>query len=164
MSIFTHRGPWDEHSRQSSILRFLEKYQAQIDALDVKSVPWSKFYTRDAIFHDTRGDVWISGSHIWRKLTSVIEPFDRLLHEVVELRVIPEEDGRYVVYAEYLTHFRFKGDRREVVAPRFFVFIVSEAEREEGTDGFQIVEASGFWDTGILDRYLQEKKRKGGMV
>jgi hypothetical protein len=163
MSIFTHRGPWDSHSRQSKILQFLEKYQSQIDTLDVKFIPWSRFYTSDAIFHDTRGDVWITGSHIWRKITTLLEPFESLFHEVVELRVIPEEEGKYVVYGEYLTHFRFRGDRKEVTAPRFFVYIVGEAEVGGGFDGLQIHEGSVFWDTGILERHVQEEKRKGGV-
>ncbi|CZR53008.1 uncharacterized protein PAC_02886 [Phialocephala subalpina] len=150
MSTFTHRGPWDSHSRQSPTLRFLETYIRNVDSLDVTTCPWSKFYSPDAIFHDARGDVYISGSHIWTWLERIFSPFEGLLHEVIELRVIPEEDGRNVVYGEFLTHFRLKGDKHEVTAPRFFVFIVGDAEGGKGTDGLQIYEASVFWDTGIL--------------
>ncbi|KUJ18305.1 uncharacterized protein LY89DRAFT_684228 [Mollisia scopiformis] len=160
MNIFTHRGVWDEHSRQSPILRFLEKYQHHIDSIDIRSTPWSKFYSCDAIFHNTRGDVWISGSHIWRKIAALFEPFDRIFHEVIELRVIPEEDGKYVAYTEFLTHFRLKGDKNEVTAPRFFVFIVGAAEDGEGTDGLVIHELSVFWDTGILTRHIEGNKKK----
>ncbi|KAF8856523.1 hypothetical protein BDZ45DRAFT_675508 [Acephala macrosclerotiorum] len=163
MSVFTHRGPWDSHSRQSPILLFLETYLHTVDSLDVTTYPWSKFYSSSAIFHDTRGDVYISGSHIWTWLSRILSPFEKLLHEVIELRVIPEEDGRNIIYGEFLTHFWLKGDKREVVAPRFFVFIVGETEggEGEGMDGLQIYEASVFWDTGILTRYIEEKKKKG---
>lgn len=160
MSIFTHRGPWDSHSRQSPTLLFLETYIRTVDSLDVTTYPWSKFYSSSAIFHDARGDVYISGSHIWTWLSRIFSPFEKLLHEVIELRVIPEEDGRNVVYGEFLTHFWLKGDKREVVAPRFFVFIIGDTEGGEGMDGLQIYEASVFWDTGILTRYVEQKKRR----
>ncbi|KAE8445508.1 hypothetical protein EG329_013398 [Mollisiaceae sp. DMI_Dod_QoI] len=160
MSIFTHRGPWDEHSRQSRTLRFLEKYLQQIDSLNIAAHPWSAFYSQDALFHDTRGDVYISGDHIWTWLRRNFSPFEKSLHEVIELRVIPDEDGKHVVYGEFLTHLRLKEDKHDVVAPRFFVFIVGRADSGKGTDGLQIREASVFWDTGVMTRHVEEKKKR----
>lgn len=160
MSIITHRGPWDLHSGKFLILRFLEEYQRHIDSLSILSTPYSKFFSPDAIYHDTRGDVWISGSHIWRKLSKDFEPFDRLVHEVIELRGIEEEDGKFVVYGQYLTYFRLKGEKNEIIAPRFFVWTIGEAEEGMGTDGYQIFEESVFWDTGLLVRQMEENKKQ----
>jgi hypothetical protein len=51
-----------------------------------------------------------------------LSTFEKIQHEVVECRVVEEEEQeeerRCVVYAEFLTHFRLKGDEDEVVARR----------------------------------------------
>src|SRR6187402_3509187 len=116
MAVFTHRGPWDEHSRQSPALRFIEKYCNTIDSLDLDSTSASAFFSPNALFHDTKGDVYITGQHIWDWLKRVFLQFDSVLHEVVELRVVPELDGREVVYGEFVTHFRPRGAKREVTS------------------------------------------------
>jgi hypothetical protein len=165
MSIFTHHGPWNDHSRQSPTLRFIEKYINRIDSLDLSSTPSSAFYSPFAELHDTNGDVYTSGPHIWGCLKRLFTPFDRINHDVIEIRVVPDGSGKDVVYAQFLTRFRLRGDEEEVVAPRFFVFSVGEAEAEGlgGTDGLQIFELRVFWDTGILGRYVTERKRRAGL-
>ena len=83
-----------------------------------------------------------------------------MFHEVVEVRVVPGADGRDIVYAEFLTHFWLQGDNEDIIAPRFFVWTIGEAEDSEGTDGWQFMEVRVFWDTGILGRYVTEKNKK----
>jgi hypothetical protein len=83
-------------------------------------------------------------------------------HDLVEARVVPDESGKSVVYAHLSTHFRLRGDTEEVVAPRFFVITVGEAAGiYEGTDGLQIYDVRLFWDTGILARFVTERKKRG---
>ncbi len=159
MSIL-HRGPWNQISRQSPALKFLEKHFATVDALDFDSSPSSKFYAPNAIFHDTKGDVYISGPNIWNRTKRLLAPFSKVRHEVVEIRVISTPNEKDTVYAEFVTHFRLKGDESDVVAPRLFIFTISEAESPDATDGLQIHDMSLFWDTSILGRYVTEKKRR----
>jgi hypothetical protein len=161
---FTHRGPWDTHSRLSPALSFLEQYYQTIDSLSLSSIPSSKFYAQDAIFRDAKGDISFSGPNIWGCMQRNLSTFEKIQHEVVECRVIEEEqeqeqeeERRCVVYAEFLTHFRFKGDGDEVVVPRFFVFGI----RDEGKGGLRIDEVRLFWDTGVLARFVTEKNRRG---
>jgi hypothetical protein len=157
---FTHRGPWDTHSRLSPALSFLEQYYQTIDSLSLSSVPSSKFYAQDAIFRGAKGDLSISGPNIWGCMQRNLSTFEKIRHEVVECRVVEEEQekGRScVVYAEFLTHFRLNGDEEEVVAPRFFVFRI----RDEGKEGLRIGEVRLFWDTGVLARFVTEKNRSG---
>jgi hypothetical protein len=91
----------------------------------------------------------------------LFSPFDRVYHEMIEARVVPDEGGKAVVYAQFLTHFRLKGDKEEIVAPRFFVITIGKAAGiYEGTDGMQIYDVRLFWDTGILGRYVTERKRR----
>jgi hypothetical protein len=163
MSIFTHHGPWNDHSRQSPTLRFLEKYTKTIDSLDLTSTPSSKFYAPFAKFYDTKGDIHSSGPYIWDCMKRLFTPFDRVRHEIVEVRIVPGEGGEDVVYAQFLTHFRLRGDEDEIVAPRFFVFSVGETEGGEGTEGLQLFEVRLFWDTGILGRYVTERKRRANL-
>jgi hypothetical protein len=80
---------------------------------------------------------------------------------MIEARVVPDENGQVVVYAQFLTRFRLKGDQEEIVAPRFFVLTVGKAAgMYEGTDGMQIYDVRLFWDTGILGRHVTERKKK----
>lgn len=164
MAIFTHRGPWDSHSRQSKTLRFVEKYFDTIDSLKVESTPSTAFFAPSAVFHDTKGDVYFSGPHIWDWMKRLFKPFDTILHEVVELRVISEGD-RDVVYGEFMRHFRLRGDKTEIISPTFVVLTVGPAEEGGGTDGLQAYEVSVFWDTGIVSRYVRskedERRRRG---
>jgi hypothetical protein len=155
---FTHRGPWDTHSRLSPALSFLEQYYQTIDSLSLSSVPSSKFYAQDAIFRDAKGDISFSGPNIWGCMQRNLSTFEKIQHEVVELRVVgeEEEERRWVVYAEFLTHFRLKGDVEDVVAPRLFVFRI-----DEGEEGMRILEVRLFWDTGVLARFVTEKNRRG---
>lgn len=91
----------------------------------------------------------------------LFSPFDRVQHEMVEARVVPDESGKAVVYAQLSTHFRLRGDDEEIVAPRFFVITIGNAAgMYEGTDGMQIYDVRLFWDTGILGRYVTERKRR----
>lgn len=94
----------------------------------------------------------------------LFNPFDRVHHEMVEARVVSDESGKTVVYAQLLTHFQLRGDEEEIVAPRFFVITVGKAAgMYEGTDGMQIYEVRLFWDTGILGRYVTERKRRANL-
>jgi hypothetical protein len=159
---FTHRGPWDTHSRLSPALSFLEQYYQIIDSLSLSSVPSSKFYAQDAIFRDAKGDISVSGPNIWGCMQRNLSTFEKIQHEAVECRVVEEEEEeqeeekRCVVYAEFLTHFRLRGDEDEVVVPRFFVFRI----RDEGKEGLRIGEVRLFWDTGVLARFVTEKNRR----
>jgi hypothetical protein len=131
MASFTHRGPWDAHSKQSRPLNFIEKYSTKVDSLDPSSTPSSEFYAPFATFHDTKGGVHITGPHIWEWMNRLFSPFSQINHEVVELRVMQDSEGRYIIYSEFLTHFRLRGEEDDIVAPRFFVFTLGEAEREQ---------------------------------
>lgn len=83
---------------------------------------------------------------------------------MIEVRVLSDESGKTVVYAQLLTHFRLREDEEEIVAPRFFVFTVGKAAgMYEGTDGMQIYETRLFWDTGILGRYVTERKKRANL-
>jgi hypothetical protein len=162
MSLFAHHGPFNEYSRRSPTLKFIEEYFNQVDALDFLSIPSSTFYHPSAILHDTKGNPQSSGPRIWQCMQRLFCPFDMIHHDLVEARVVPDESGKAVVYAHLLTHFRLRGDTEEVVAPRFFVITVGEAAGiYEGTDGMQIYDVRLFWDTGILARFVTERKKRG---
>ncbi|KAK0108455.1 hypothetical protein ONS95_003257 [Cadophora gregata] len=158
--IITHRGPWDSHSRQYQTLRFIERYLDTLDASKLKSTPCTTFFSPKAVFHDTKGDVYLSGSHIWEWMKRLFAPFESVTHEIVEVRVIPEAEGHAVVYGELVRHFRMKGDRTDIVSPMFCVITIGQAEGEGGIDGMQIHEASVFWDTGILSRHVKSKEEE----
>jgi hypothetical protein len=161
MSLFTHTGTWNEHSRRSPTLKFIEKYFSKVDSLDLLSSPSSTFYAPSAVLHDTKGNPHFSGPRIWECMQRLFSPFDMIHHEMVEARVIPDESGTTVVYAQLLTRFRLRGDEEEIVAPRFFVITVGKAAgMYEGTDGMQIYDVRLFWDTGILGRYVTERKKR----
>lgn len=93
-------------------------------------------------------------------MSRLFSPFSKIHHEVVELRVVPGMNGRDVVYAEFLTHFWFRGEEDELKVPRFFVFTIGKAEEAAGTDGLQFEEVRLFWDTGVIGRFVTEKKRR----
>ncbi|KAH9213360.1 hypothetical protein DL95DRAFT_390486 [Leptodontidium sp. 2 PMI_412] len=156
-SLITHRGPWDAHSRQYKSLRFLERYLDTLDESKLKSTPCTTFFSPNAVFHDTKGDVYLSGSHIWAWMKRLFAPFESVTHEIVEVRVIPETEDRVVVYGEFVRHFRMRGDKTDIVSPMFCIVTIGPAECEGGTDGLQIYEASVFWDTGILSRYAKRR-------
>jgi hypothetical protein len=159
---FTHRGPWDTHSRLSPALSFLEQYYQIIDSQSLSSIPSSQFYAQDAIFREAKGVISSSGPIIWDSMQKNLSSFERIQHEVVECKVVEEvERGETidVVYAEFLTHFQLRGDEEEVVVPRFFVFKIKVAD--EGKEGLRIFEVRLFWDTGVLARFVTEKNRKG---
>ncbi|KAG9234329.1 hypothetical protein BJ875DRAFT_17877 [Amylocarpus encephaloides] len=162
---FVHHGPWDERSRSNPTLNFIEKYQTVIDSLRLHDVPFGNFFSSFSTYHDTKGSVHFTGPQIWYWLQQQFSPFERVRHDVVEMRVVREDEGRDVVYGECLTHFTLKGDVHEIVAPRFFVWTIGEADRErgEGTDGKVIVSCRVFWDTGVIGRYVTERKREREM-
>ena len=157
MSTYTHHGTWNDQSRKAPTLRFLESYFAKVDSLDLLSSPSSAFYAPSATLHDTKGNIHTSGPRIWECMQRLFTPFDKIEHIPIEIRVIEDESGRDIIYAQFLTHFRLSGDEEEIVAPRFFVFGVGRAEEGEG---LQIFEVRAFWDTGILGRFVTERKRR----
>jgi hypothetical protein len=159
MSVFTHHGIFDAHSRQSRALRFIESYQQKLETLDFSS-PSSDFFAANSIFHNTKGDVYISGPHIWACHAKELVAFDQARHELVEARVVTECEDREVIYGEFVTNFRLKGIPEEIAVPRFMVWIVAAAEQGKGTNGLQIQEASVFWDTGIIDCFIKERKER----
>ena len=161
MASIVHHGPFDDKARSHPTLNFIEKYSKAVDSLDLTSTPASKFFAPFAVYHDTKGDVHLTASHIWQWTARQFAPFSQIRHDMVEVRVVSEEDGRDVVYCECLTHFRLHGDDTEIVVPRFFIWTVGDAEPGEGTDGRQIHEVRIFWDTGIIGRYVTELKKGG---
>ncbi|KAL5321728.1 hypothetical protein ACEPPN_009690 [Leptodophora sp. 'Broadleaf-Isolate-01'] len=127
-SLITHRGPWDAHSRQYKSLRFLERYLDTLDESKLKSTPCTTFFSPNAVFHDTKGDVYLSGSHIWAWMKRLFAPFESVTHEIVEVRVIPETEDRVVVYGEFVRHFRMRGDKTDIVSPMFCIVTIGPAE------------------------------------
>lgn len=161
MALFTHSGPFNSKSRENPALNFVEKYIARIDSCDISQTPFSSFYSSTALFRDTNGDVHIGGEQIWNYLTRFSSAFTKSSHEVVQLSVIAEAEGRYIVYAEFLAGFWVRGEEDELRAPRFFVFVIgSSAEVGAGTDGLQLEEVKLFWDTGIIGRFVTERRRR----
>jgi hypothetical protein len=161
MASLTHMGSWDSLSRQSLALNFVEKYEAKVASLDLTLTPSSAFYAPLAIFRNTGGDVRIGGPSIWEWLSRLMSPFERVHNDVVEARVFPGTEKReLVVHAEFLTHFLLRGDEQELVAPRFFIFTLGAAGAGEGTDGMQIQEVRLFWDTGIIGRYVSDRRKR----
>jgi hypothetical protein len=160
MASILHHGPFNETSRANPTLNFIEKYACTIDSLDLSSTPPSSFFSPFAVYHDTKGDVHISAPQIWSYMARQFVPFSQIRHAVQEIRVVPEEEGRDVVYCETLTHFRLHGDEEEIVVPRFFVWVVGKADEGMGTDGRWILETRMFWDTGVIGRYVTEKKKE----
>ncbi|KAL2071493.1 hypothetical protein VTL71DRAFT_12728 [Oculimacula yallundae] len=160
MSLITHRGPWDSHSRQYKILRFLESYLDTLDDNRMRTTPCTTFFSPNAVLHNPKGDVYLSGSHVWAWMMRLFAPFDSITHDIVEVRVIPETEGRVVVYGEFVRHFRVKGERMDIVSPIFCIITIGPAECEGGTEGLQIYETSVFWDTSILSRYPKRKEEQ----
>ncbi|KAH7350985.1 hypothetical protein BKA65DRAFT_499498 [Rhexocercosporidium sp. MPI-PUGE-AT-0058] len=128
MSLITHRGPWDAHSRQYKTLRFLESYLNTLDESKLKSTPCTTFFSPNAVFHDTKGDVYLSGSHIWAWMKRLFAPFELVTHEIVEVRVIPETEERFVVYGEFVRHFKLRDGRANIVSPMFSIVTIGPAE------------------------------------
>ncbi|KAF4633663.1 hypothetical protein G7Y89_g4453 [Cudoniella acicularis] len=159
MSSFSHHGPWDERSRQNPALNFIEKYQNIVDSLAFNFVSSTDFFAPFAIYHDTKGSVHVTGAHIWNWLSQQFSPFSHVRHETVTARVVIDEDGRDIVYGEMLTHFRLRGDDEEIVTPRFLVWTLGEAGKGQGMDGRQIYDCKVFWDTGVIGRYITERKK-----
>jgi hypothetical protein len=160
---FVHHGPWSPRSRQHRTLRFLESFITAVDSLSVSHIPAATFFSPLAIFHDNnKTSPHLGGASIWERTQRILVPFSHVYHEVVEVRVVPSPDGRDVVYGEFLTHFRLRGDSggEDIVAPRFFVWTVGEAVDGKGTEGLQIAETRLFWDTGILGRYVTQRNRR----
>lgn len=158
MSIFEHQGHWDDHSRQSPALKFLEGYGTKVDTCDLSTTPPSTFYAPNAVFHDTTNNLYIGAPTIWDWMKGLFAPFSHIHHEGVHFLVVPRHDGASVVYAEFLTRFYFLGDSEPVEVPRFFVFVVgkSEGREREGFLGLQIREVRLFWDTGLLEAHLKK--------
>jgi hypothetical protein len=171
---FHHHGPWSLHSRSHPTLSFLELYQEAIDSLCLPSIPYTRFFSPFSTYHDTKGCVHFTGPQIWGWLARQLVPFESVRHEVVEIRVVSEyEEGkgrRDIVYGETLAHFRLRGESEEIVCPRFFVWTVVEVEevgegnaiREAriGTEGLVIENVRVFWDTGVIGRFVTERKRR----
>ena len=86
------------------------------------------FFSPNAVFHDTKGDVYLSGSHIWEWMKRLFSAFNSVTHEIVEVRVIPEAEGHVVVYGELVRHFRLKGDKTDIVSPMFCIITIGPAE------------------------------------
>jgi hypothetical protein len=74
--------------------------------------------------------------------------------------VVEENQGRQIVYGEFVTHFQLKGDEEEILVPRFLIWTLGETEGEGGAEGLQIQELRLYWDTGIIGRYVTEKKKR----
>ena len=76
------------------------------------------------------------------------------------MRVIQEGNGKEIVYGELLSYFQVRGDDVDIPVPRLFVWTLGEAEEKGGVEGLQIQEMRLFMDTGIIGRYVTEKKRR----
>ncbi|TVY42209.1 hypothetical protein LSUB1_G002687 [Lachnellula subtilissima] len=122
MASIVHYGPFDDISRSHPTLNFIEKYCKAIDSLNLASIPASAFLSPFAIFHDTKGNVHLTASHIWQLTARQAAPFSQIRHDIVEVRLVGNGDGegRDVVYCECLAHFRLLGDEDEVLVPSFF--------------------------------------------
>lgn len=67
-----------------------------------------------------------------------------------------------MVYAEFLTYFWLRGEKDEVQAPMFLVFTIGRSEVGSGIEGLQIGEVRQFWDTGVIGRFITERRRRRG--
>ncbi|KAH6682582.1 hypothetical protein B0J14DRAFT_128159 [Halenospora varia] len=167
MSAFTHHGPWSARSRSNPALHFIEKYLSTIDSFPQTSSsppPSSTFFSPFATYHDTKGSVHLTGSQIWTYLLTQLSPFSSIRHEIVEFRSLIDEDGRDIVYGETIGHFRLRSEGEggeEISCPRFFVWTLGMPGQEgEGWGERVCYDCRVFWDTGVLGRYVTERKRE----
>jgi hypothetical protein len=164
MESLTHSGPFTPKSRESPVLRFLERYFRLLESLDFTTMATTTFHAPSSEFYDSKGDVTLGREAIWKRIKQLLGPFCYIHHQIVEIRVISMPNQAATVYVELLLRMILKVDTEEIVCPSFCVFKVGEMKMEEAKAGFWIEETKCFWDTGILGRYVTGKRRREEII
>jgi hypothetical protein len=160
--IFRHNGHWDSKTREQRAPRFIEAYANDVVA-DL-TLPYSptKYYSPSCTFSDTTNVKYHGALQIKSWMHNLFSPFSKIEFTGLSFLVIDESDAEekmplYMVNAEFMTKYYFKGDPEPVLAPRLFVFTISRSEAEGGFDGLQYVDVKLYWDTALVK---EEKRRR----
>ncbi|MCJ1375023.1 hypothetical protein MMC20_006257 [Loxospora ochrophaea] len=155
-------------------------------ACDFSSGPFHAWYAPSAVFYNGGGQTYAGGETIWAWIHDLFGPFEKMgeLSEQRVSRLIPQHGSiaeasegdtirvRNVIVYEHVLVFYLKdeGMRGEgIPVRRMMEFVVGPSEIEgQGTDGLQIWQGKVWWDTAVLAREVEKRKRalalRGGKV
>jgi hypothetical protein len=160
VTVFRHKGHWDTHTRENRALRFLESYALAVESDLSLPYPNTKYYSLPCPFFDTTNVTYTGADAIKTWMLKLFSPFDKVRLESLNFMVVDEsESGKayYTVNAEFMAKYWLKGDPEPILAPRLFVFTVTDTETEDGFDGLQFSEVHLYWDTALVSN---EAKRR----
>jgi hypothetical protein len=158
--VFRHEGDFDASSRANRALRFIEDYSNSIGADLTLSYPDTKYYGPHCTFFDTANVTYTGATAIKAWMKQLFAPFDKLHYEGTRFLVVDESEGngaKYTVVAEGMMYYWLKGDPEPILAPRIFVFSISEAETSEGFDGLQFSDVRLYWNTALVTSEAQRR-------
>ncbi|KAL6901049.1 hypothetical protein GGI43DRAFT_383394 [Trichoderma evansii] len=164
-----HSGVWDHSTRQVPVLSFIEKYCNKVDSLEITG-PFHHWYAQSCNFYNTNGIVYHGGDNTWNWMKDLFGQVIALHHEVTSVRLfdatemdLGAERAAQWVILEAHTAFTTKGQLSSygpIVVPRSLMFLIGKSEVEgQGTDGWQILQAKVWWDSGELERQLKERSK-----
>ena len=186
--VFTHVGAWNSSSRSYPALRFLEAYTSIIKSRD-SSGPFYSWYAPSAVFFNGDGKIYQGGQIIWEWIVELFGPFEkldegseprviRLLEKQVPLQPAGETKdaslevgqigerlvGDLVLFEHVMVFYpklkELQGNGEGIPVRRMIEFVIGESEVEgQGTHGRQIWQGKVWWDTAVLGRELEKRKR-----
>lgn len=186
-SMYTHMGSLTPYT-DIPALRIVNGYLNALDSLDFETHEGGVFFADDAAFFDATNNTYRSSDSIWTGIKSRFGDFEFMHHQTCLARVFGpdvrslKEGERHVVSVQAVMLCRLKGweEERIVEIPRMFEFIVGtveepaseeipdegiEAEEQvsrpkRGYQGLHIYEGKVWWDSGVLAKAIEEKKKE----
>ncbi|KAK4555444.1 hypothetical protein LTR86_007741 [Recurvomyces mirabilis] len=155
-------SPWAaESGMKTGVQRFLEGYISDVDKQLFTTVPMTRWYSAEAVFHAQDGKDYLGAESIgsWMRGT-VFGAFEKVTHDLNSYYEISgaDEGGSSLVFFHAMRRVFLKGnlsEQSDVVVPLLWLCRVGKADSEVAPMGLQLQEVWMSWDTGAVLRALK---------
>ncbi|KAE8361669.1 hypothetical protein BDV27DRAFT_147623 [Aspergillus caelatus] len=150
---------WVAKGPQSPAQEFFKNYVDTVDANGFENGSGTRFYAKDAIFHNQNNAQYHGGDEMWAFMKKLFGGFRRMRHDFINVFEIENDDSTIQLISQNVRNIWMPGnetDQPSVSIPMSWICQIGPADEPGTVNGLQYKEVWLYWDTALLAPFLPE--------
>ncbi|KAB8236522.1 hypothetical protein BDV23DRAFT_168779 [Aspergillus alliaceus] len=148
---------WIAQGPQSPAQEFFKNYVDTVDANGFNYGSGTKFYAKDATFHNQNNAQYNGGDEMWAWMKQLFGKFRQMRHDFINVYEITNDDGTTTILSQNVRHIWMPDnttDSPSVSIPLSWICRIGPADMGGTLNGLQYKEVWLYWDTALLTPFL----------
>ncbi|KAJ5126431.1 hypothetical protein N7448_005733 [Penicillium atrosanguineum] len=150
---------WAAIGPKSPTQQFFKNYVETVDANGFNSGSGTRFYAKDAIFHNQNNAQYNGGDEMWAFMKQLFGRFRKMKHDFINVFEIENDDGTMQLISQNVRNIWMldnETDQPSVSIPMSWICRIGPADEMGTANGLQYKEVWLYWDTALLAPFLPQ--------